>query len=255
MFHKGQEVGEKNVTRPATSITDRFGMAPRVEQEESFLLNSASPPFLSSGPSLSPFVERPNTHRSWRGRSLLSFTKKDRMIAAYLLTFCRIAIGLVFLSAFLGKVRASATFRQTITDFRMLPPSLSQKAALLFLSGELGIVVCMVLGGVLLFPGFLLAVLQLCVFSGALLVVVRRKQRMTCNCFGAGTRQISSLDLYRNAGLILCAALGSVMQRWLDHQVLSLGIVEWILVGLVAGAFALLWTQSGELIHLLRQSH
>lgn len=80
--------------------------------------------------------------------------KKDCMIAPAILAFCRIAIGLVFLSSFLGKVQANATFRQTITDFRMLPPSQSQKAALLFLAGELGIVVCMVFGEAFLLPSF-----------------------------------------------------------------------------------------------------
>src|SRR5437762_9022568 len=97
------------------------------------------------------------------------------MIATYILAFCRIAIGLVFLSAFVGNVRDMAQFRQAITNFRLLPARMSAASALIFVSCELGITISMLVGGVLLLPGFLLAVLLLLIFSGALAVVLSRK--------------------------------------------------------------------------------
>src|SRR2546423_750268 len=92
----------------------------------------------------------------------------DSMIATYLLAFCRIATGLIFLTSFLGKVRELEGFRQAVADFRLLPKDMSKGAAFLFLGGELLVVVCLLVGGVLLLPGFVLAILLLCVFSAAI---------------------------------------------------------------------------------------
>jgi hypothetical protein len=72
----------------------------------------------------------------------------------------------------------------------------------LIVGGELGIVICMLLGSNLLLPGFLLASALLLTFSGALAVVMAHKQRLSCHCFGANSEQIfSPVDLWRNAGL------------------------------------------------------
>ncbi|QBD80546.1 hypothetical protein EPA93_33080 [Ktedonosporobacter rubrisoli] len=174
-------------------------------------------------------------------------------MASYVLAFCRMAVGLLFLISFLGKMREPAKFRQTITDFRILPVGLSQMAAFLFLGAELVTVLCMLLGDVLLLPGFLLASLLLLVFSGALAIVLMRGQRTACNCFGNNTKPIELTDLFRNAGLLLCAAGGCGIQSWLNQTLQPLGWLQWLPVTLRATIFVLLWTQLGDLLQLFRQ--
>ncbi|QBD75486.1 hypothetical protein EPA93_05500 [Ktedonosporobacter rubrisoli] len=174
------------------------------------------------------------------------------MLVSYIFAFCRVAIGLLFLASFIGKLRAGTQFRQTINDFRLISPRLSQGAATLFLCCELAIVVCMIFGNFLLLPGFLLATLLLCVFSGAIALGLLRKRQVPCNCFGASSQVISPVDLYRNAGLLLCAAGGCGIQSLLKQALQALNWVEWLPVALGAAIFVLLWTQLGELIQLFR---
>ncbi len=77
-------------------------------------------------------------------------------VSLYLLDFCRIALGLVFLVSSLGKVRDMAQFRATIQAFHLLPPALSGAAALLFIGGGCAVVVLLIIGGPPLLPGFIL---------------------------------------------------------------------------------------------------
>src|SRR5204863_9047319 len=103
-------------------------------------------------------------------------------------------IALLFLSAFVCKLRDMAQFRQAITNFRLLPASMSAVVALFFVICELGITISMLIGGVFLLPGFLVAVLLLLIFSGALAVVLSRKQHTRCNCFGVSNSPITVVD-------------------------------------------------------------
>lgn len=168
-----------------------------------------------------------------------------------ILAFCRFTLGLAFLMAFTGKVRDVQSFRHTIIGFRLLPAKLSTATALLILSSELGIITCMMLGSAFLLPGFLLALALLLVFSGALASVIVRKQRLSCNCFGASSQLVTPVDLWRNAGLGLCAVGGCGAQSW-SSQAQPLGLMEWLLVALVATIFVLLWTQLSSLVQLFR---
>jgi hypothetical protein len=165
--------------------------------------------------------------------------------------FCRLAIGLAFLLAFVGKARNIQQFSRTITSFYLLPAQLSMAAAFLILGGELSIIVCMLLGSAFLLPGFLLALALLLSFSGALAIVLGKKQSISCNCFGTNNQPVSSADLWRNAGLVLCAAGGCYAQGGFPHAQ-PLNPIEWLLVALMATAFVLLWTQLGTLIQLFR---
>jgi uncharacterized membrane protein YphA (DoxX/SURF4 family) len=90
------------------------------------------------------------------------------VVSLYLLAFCRVALGLVFLVSSLSKVRDLAQFRQTIRAFHLLPSALSGMAALLFIGGEGTVVVMVVIGGPLLLPGFVLGGGLLLLFSSRL---------------------------------------------------------------------------------------
>lgn len=173
------------------------------------------------------------------------------MIAWYILTFCRVVTGLVFGLSSISKARDLAQFKQAILGFRLLPPRWSSLAALLLLSGECAVVFLVAIGGPLLLSGFVLAALLLCLFCLALASVLLRNMHLPCNCFGASDKPVTSTDLWRNAGFILCAVGGCGAQSW-SSQTQPPGLMEWLLVGCVATIFVLLWTQLGNLVRLFR---
>lgn len=170
----------------------------------------------------------------------------------YLLTFCRIVIGLVFSTSFVGKVRNTSQFKQTIQNFNLLSMRFSGTAVIVFLSSEFAIVVCMIFGGTVLIPGFLLTTILLTVFCAALASVLVRGLHISCNCFGANTAQVSIFDIWRNIGFILCALIGCTVLSVSVQQQESLGPGEWGLLSLVAITFVMIWTQLGEIIHIFR---
>lgn len=175
------------------------------------------------------------------------------MLLPYLLAFCRIVIGLVFAVAFASKAASTDLFTRAITRFGILPKRFSRPAALLFLGGELAVVLLLVAGGQFLAPGFALAALLLLVFCLALVWALAREIDTPCNCFGPTNKLVSASDVWRNVGFALCALAGWVAQaasEWRQHL---LGWAEWGLIGLAAVAFVLVWTQIGEIEKLLRQ--
>lgn len=171
----------------------------------------------------------------------------------YLLAFCRIVIGLVFLFSSAGKIRRVKTFMQTIRRFRILPAHLSALAAVLFLCGEGAVVVCLGVGGPLLLPGFVLALLLLLLFCAALASVLIRNIHTSCNCFGTSEQEVTRADLWRNAGFILCALGGCSALYWEGGARESLSLAEWALVGMGALVFVLIWLQLHEIASLFHQ--
>src|ERR1700737_4006721 len=130
------------------------------------------------------------------------------MIAFYILAFCRVTTGLVFAISSLSKARDIPTFKQAVLGFRLLPQHLSGPLAILFLCGEFTVVLLVTIGGSLLLSGFVLATLLLLIFCGALASVLARRLQTACNCFGSSEKNVSSADIWRNLGFILCASVG-----------------------------------------------
>lgn len=176
------------------------------------------------------------------------------MLAWYILIFCRVVTGLVFACSGISKARDLAQFKQAILDFRLLPAQVSGPVAILFLCGEFAVVLFVATGGPLLFYGFILAGFLLCIFCIALASVLVRKMRTSCNCFGASDRPVTSTDLWRNAGFILCAVGGCGASLWARGVRENPGVVESLLVALGALVFVLIWVQLGEIAQLFRQS-
>lgn len=174
-------------------------------------------------------------------------------VSLYILTFCRVAIGLVFAASSISKALDIVRFRQTIHSFNILPGQLSDIAALLFLCGEFAVVVLMLIGGSLLTLGFSLAIFLLLLFCIALVSVLARRIHTSCNCFGTSARQVSGFDVWRNAGFILCALAGYAVLAWAKNTQVNLGLVEWVLTGLGAGVFVVIWIQLSEIVQLFRQ--
>lgn len=168
------------------------------------------------------------------------------MIVIYVLIFCRIALGLLFIISFLGKTPNLTLFERTITGFGILPERFSRIATLVVLMGELTVILFLALGGPFLGPGFGVAAVLLLVFSAVLGSALARKLETPCNCLGPTEKPISRYDLWRNGGFILCALMGLVILALPGRGPVNLSLVEWVLVGLVAAVFVAVWTQIGE---------
>ena len=165
----------------------------------------------------------------------------------YLLMFCRIAIGVTFAYSFLTKVRDVNGFARTIANFKLLPSQLSKPAATLLLIGELTVVTLITEGSQLLPIGFSLTILLLLVFTTAMVWTLARNIQTLCHCFGAGANPVTAYDLWRNLGFLLLATVG-----WWSHKVanstsVTLYPVEVMLIGTVALAFILIWTNLADI--------
>ena len=169
----------------------------------------------------------------------------------YLLTFCRLVIGLAFALSFVGKVRDASQFTETIRKFDLLPPGWAGPAAALFLGGEATVVALLILGGRLLPLAFALAGLLLTVFSLALLSSLWRGIETACNCFGASQKPLTYYDVGRNAGFILLAAAGLGMAGATD-TLPALAFIEHLFIFIIAAVFLLLWTNLSEIAALLQ---
>lgn len=172
------------------------------------------------------------------------------MFIAYVLTFCRITIALVFALAFLGKIRNIAAFQEAISDFRLLPENWSKVIAGISLSLEFAIVLLMLAGQDFLFSGFLLATGLLISFSIALAITLFRKMKVTCRCFGWAENRVSPYDLVRNALFILCGVIG-VWTFFLSPQ--SIPGSEAILVGFISLHYVILAVNLADVFETLRR--
>lgn len=124
------------------------------------------------------------------------------------LPFFRATTVIVFTVSFAAKIANVARFKRAIEDFSLLPTGFSSLAAPLFLLIEVSIVILLLVGNDSLVAGFLLAIVTLILFSAALFSVVLRRLRVSCNCFGASDRQVTIVDVWRNAIFLAVAALG-----------------------------------------------
>jgi hypothetical protein len=173
------------------------------------------------------------------------------MLPAYLLAFCRIALGLTFALSFAGKVRDVRQFTGTIRKFDLLPGGWAGPAAVLFLGGEAAVIVLLILGGRLLPLAFALAGLLLALFTLALLSALRRGIETSCNCFGASEKPLTYYDVGRNAGLIPLAAAGLRLSG-ITGAMPSLAIIEGLFIFIIAVVFVLLWINLSEIVALLQ---
>jgi uncharacterized membrane protein YphA (DoxX/SURF4 family) len=175
-------------------------------------------------------------------------------VSPYVLAFCRVVIGVVFLVSSANKVIDFPRFKEAVLAFRLLPGRLSSSAAFLFLCSEVAVVVLLVLGGSFLLPGFALAIGLLSLFCFALVTVVIRRIRTACHCFSPSTKAVSFVDVWRNLGFIVCALVGCLVLTWTKVDVqIHMNPLEWLFMGLGGVALLVIWTQLGEITQLFRQ--
>lgn len=171
------------------------------------------------------------------------------MIWLYALAFFRAVIGLVFLISSAGKLRDISQFQQTITRFRLLPARMSPPTSLLFIGAEIAVVLLVVLDGRFLFPGFLLAIILLLIFSGVLISILARQIQTSCNCFGSNEKPVTQADIWRDAAFVLCALGGGVLtlgRVGLEQPELLM----WFPIGGIAIIFVLIASFLGDIVQL-----
>jgi len=169
----------------------------------------------------------------------------------YLATFARMVVGVVFAVSALGKTRNPPAFERAITNFHIVPAPLVKMAAYLLLCAEFMVFGLMLLGGRFLWVGFLFAVLLLLAFSAALLSVLVRGIKTSCNCFGPAEKPVTGSDLLRNVGFIGWAVVGWWVISSPDAQA-SLKAIEQILLAFLATAFVISWSKVGEIGEIVR---
>lgn len=173
------------------------------------------------------------------------------ILIAYVTTFCRLLLLIVFAVSFATKVKNIKLFEYTIHQFRILPSQLSFAAALGLLSTEAIISLLLAVGGELLLPGFSLAGLILFAFSLALGSTLMRKLKVTCNCFGKTHESVNKYNLGRNAALLGIALLGIYAGGASTAYPYQLGFIDITLLGLMSLISILLGAYFRDLIRLI----
>lgn len=166
----------------------------------------------------------------------------------YLLAFCKITLGLLFLISAISKLKSFPQYVATVSNFRLLPESFTRLAAVLVLISELLIVLFLFKWQVV---AFYLASIMLIIFSAAFASVLFRNIQTTCNCFGTSQHPISQADLVRNFGFLLCSCGGGWLATKPEVNV-SLAPLHLGIIGLIAIVFVLVWAQLGEIYHLFQ---
>ena len=176
------------------------------------------------------------------------------MLLYYLLLFCRITIGLIFITSFISKVSNIAALQHTIAQLFTLPSQIYRLAALLILGIELMIVVLVTIGGQLLIYSFALAILLLITFTLTLIFALRGSKPISCNCFGARSLPISRIEVFRNLGLLTCAVSG--LKASVDSSDLAgdASGTAWITIGFIAVATVAIWTHLSELMQFISRA-
>jgi hypothetical protein len=170
---------------------------------------------------------------------------------SYLLTFFRFVIGFVFVIAWVGKVRDIPAFVQAIDQFRFFPPRFSKPLAVLYLLGEFGTIVAMLIGGGFLKWGFLLATLMFLSFSIALTSVILRKIKTSCNCFGPDQKDIGFGHVLRSLGFMLCGVGGGLMLSFHHGPLEPVGVLYQVFIGIFSVAFVIVWMNIEDILQLL----
>jgi hypothetical protein len=120
----------------------------------------------------------------------------------YLDIACRACLILVFVVAAFGKLRSRTEFRAFAESLRPLG---ADRAAGAVAAAEIATIALLALPSGW---GYVAAVAMLATFVAGIARLVRSEQRVTCNCFGTGGRELGRPHLIRNCLLSLVAVAG-----------------------------------------------
>lgn len=129
-------------------------------------------------------------------------------IFEYLIVFSRLVIGITFAMSVVGKLRDFSAFKASVENFRLLPKALVLPVAILGILFEITVILFIVLGNQFLLIGFGIALMLLLIFTIALISLLIRNIKVSCNCFGKTKDPVSGYDVVRNIVFIACALAG-----------------------------------------------
>lgn len=175
------------------------------------------------------------------------------MEGAWVLTFCRWAIGLAFGVSAVGKATAMAPFRTALADFGVLPQRLIGAAAITTVGAEALVVALVAVGRQPAVAGLCLGLALLVVFSATLITALRRKAEVSCNCFGPGDRKVSWYDLARNAVLGMCCVAGFL--GYGQSSAWHPSVAEVSLLGLMAAVLVTVAVNLEDIAEVLRKPY
>ena len=171
-------------------------------------------------------------------------------IPGFMLTLCRVIIGLLFLYSFLGKITDISSFQKAIRNFQIVPPVLIKPFSYLLVFAEITIVGLMALGREFLLPGFGLAAFLLLIFAIAIGSVLRRRISTSCNCFGPSEKTLTFFDIIRNAIFILIAFSGVRILIVQGLSYFAINITDVVLAGIMAVCVILILTHLSEIFRV-----
>lgn len=177
----------------------------------------------------------------------------DVLMAAALIV-CRSALGLVFALSCWSKASDLATFARAVAGFQLVAPRWTSPVAALIVLAEAGVALTMALGGRWLVAGFALALGLLLVFSTAMLIVLRRRVPVRCNCFGRASRPIAPVDLVRNALLSTFSGGGLLLATSASTMPPGLPISAGVLLILIAATLVAVTLHLPDLAQFYRSS-
>lgn len=172
------------------------------------------------------------------------------MSSIYLLLFARWFVGLTFAWSSLAKLRSFASFQAAVSDFGLLPTRRIRLVATAVVTIEAVIAAAMLTRGLVLGAGFVVAIALLVGLTTAIAMVLRRKARVACNCFGASDRVLTRYDIARNLVIAAVCVVGVVCSHAIAAPVEPLAAVG--LVGAAAFLVALV-ANLGDVVETLRR--
>jgi hypothetical protein len=121
----------------------------------------------------------------------------------------RVALAGILAAAAWAKARSLSSFRAAVEGYRLLPQALVGPAAAALPVLEVAAAALLLAPGLRL-AGYAAAASLLLIYSGAIAWnLLRGRREIDCGCFGAAAQvPLGPALLWRNAGLLLLAALG-----------------------------------------------
>jgi methylamine utilization protein MauE len=170
----------------------------------------------------------------------------------YVEVACRLLLATVFAIALAGKVSSATAwtaFEDSLREMDVVPENRVAVAARGSVATEFAIVVCLLIPSMATgLAGFVLAGGLLAAFTWAIMIVVRRKQKVACRCFGASTTPLSLRHMIRNELLIAVALTGFITTANSGTAALPAAI----LAGVTGAVIGMLVAALDDIVALLR---
>ncbi len=139
---------------------------------------------------------------------------------ADILFLCRCILGFTFAWSAIGKLRDVSSFGDVIESFNFFSNDWNYYLAWILISFELVTVFLLLTS--YHFYGFSSSIILLSIFSVILLILLKKRQKVNCNCFGPSHRIVTVFDIYRNFVFISVAIVGILVTGSTSESTVSL---------------------------------